>query len=275
MCGCGFTAKNQHGLSIHSSRMHKNETSGNVNIAPQPLLDVGDPAFDDVELFGVLLSKCRSSIPVVRIIQKSVRFGVSQELSKSIDCALNKNDITSWFRLLAFTYIVLRCDTKKSSNGPNIIRSNLSDFAKITNVNKFLSQLLQNTTSRRIRKHSSEEHSSSAQHDFSETTNLMISKAINSFNLSSSGGVDGLRPRHVKDLLSFSSGDAAARLTTSIIRLVDVIKRGNIPLSLLRVFYSGSLSALNKDENDVRPIAVGLYWRRLARTVVCYENREI
>lgn len=107
-----------------------------------------------------------------------------------------------------------------------------------------------------------------------ETTILEVIKAISSFQSSTAGGIDGLRLRHVKDLTSFSCGDAASKLKLSISKLVDLIKFGNVPPKLLKIFYGASLTALQKLHQDVRPLACGLYWRRIAGKITCYNVRE-
>lgn len=101
-----------------------------------------------------------------------------------------------------------------------------------------------------------------------------ISKCISSFPISSSGGIDGLRPRHIKDLTSFTCGDTAEKLKNSIAKLADLAKNGKIHKNIVKIFYSGRLIAFIKDNGDIRPIAVGTYWRRLAGKIACSDIKE-
>lgn len=96
---------------------------------------------EDIENFFILLFKCRESIPIIRIIQKSVRHLVSQDVSDVINQVVLKNDIPSWPRLLALPYIVFRFNGNKQ-NGQNIIRTNLAEFHAAPDISKFLSELL-------------------------------------------------------------------------------------------------------------------------------------
>lgn len=91
------------------------------------------------------------------------------------------------------------------------------------------------------------------------TTISEVTKAISSFQSSSAGGLDGLRPRHIKDLTSFSCGDAASKLKLSISKLVDLIKFGDVPSLLLKIFYGASLTALEKLNKDIRQLLVDFF----------------
>lgn len=107
-----------------------------------------------------------------------------------------------------------------------------------------------------------------------ETSTEQIVNAIRHFPISSSAGIDGLRPRHLKDLISFSCGDAAAKLTSATAKLVNVIRDGKICPKLLPVFYGAALIALAKKNGDIRPIAIGLNWpaRLLAQRLAPIQN---
>jgi len=73
-------------------------------------------------------------------------------------------------------------------------------------------------------------------------------RAIRSFPLSSSGGIGGLRPRHLKDLTSFTCGESGNRLLRAIASLVDVIKNGKVQKDISKIFFGASLTALKKGE---------------------------
>jgi len=108
----------------------------------------------------------------------------------------------------------------------------------------------------------------------SATTVQDVIRAIRSFPLSSSGGIGGLRPRHLKDLTSFTCGESANRLLRAIASLLDLIKCGNVQKDVSKIFFGASLTALMKGVDDVRPIAVGIVWRRMAGKIACYNVRD-
>ena len=101
-----------------------------------------------------------------------------------------------------------------------------------------------------------------------------VNEGIKHFPLSSSGGIDGLRPRHLKDLISFTCGESASHLLKAIASLTDLIKAGKISQEIHSIFYGASLIAFDKKKIDVRPIAVGLVWRRLAGKIVCFHVHD-
>src|ERR1700704_1818479 len=51
---------------------------------------------------------------------------------------------------------------------------------------------------------------------------------------------------------------------------MDVVKTGKVQADVCKIFFGASLTALLKGENDVRPIAVGFVWRRLAGKISCF-----
>lgn len=157
-CKCVFFAENDHGLKIHQN-VHKKEKEKKIkspNEKDNPVLNKENNLDDFVNIFGFLLSKCREAVPITRIIQKSVRHVVSQDLSNVIEKVILKNDVASWLRLLAFPYIVFRFDGKKE-NGKNIVRTNLAEFHTITDVSQFLSELIVKNGHKQRNNFSSEE----------------------------------------------------------------------------------------------------------------------
>ena len=63
-----------------------------------------------------------------------------------------------------------------------------------------------------------------------------VTRAIRSFPLSLSGGIVGLRPRHLKDLISFTCGESAYRLLKATASLVDVVKFGKVQHDVAKIF---------------------------------------
>ena len=94
-----------------------------------------------------------------------------------------------------------------------------------------------------------------------------VRKAINSFRPGSAGGPDGLRPGHLKTLLSHSSAEAGVNLLTTLTDFVNAILRGEVPDFAVSTFFGATLCALTKKDGGIRPIAVGNTLRRLAAKV--------
>ena len=90
-----------------------------------------------------------------------------------------------------------------------------------------------------------------------------IVDSIKSFPAGSAGGIDGLRPQHLKDLTNAQSGEAGQRLISRLTDFANVCLSGNVPPSIRSIFCGASLCALNKKDGDIRPIAVGSTLRRL------------
>ena len=88
-----------------------------------------------------------------------------------------------------------------------------------------------------------------------------VRRAIKSFPKGSGCGPSGLRPQHLRDALVPGFEDEVLRQLTAVI---NILLRGEAPDGA-RSFLSGaSLTALPKDDGDLRPIAVGEVLRRLA-----------
>ena len=104
--------------------------------------------------------------------------------------------------------------------------------------------------------------------NFLTTSEDAVKKAVMSFPSGSSGGPDGLRPLHLKDLMSISAGDGGIRLTSSLTALINVILRGETCPAALPVLFGASLCALEKKTGGIRPIAVGNTIRRIAGKVI-------
>lgn len=98
--------------------------------------------------------------------------------------------------------------------------------------------------------------------------------AIMSFPNGSSGGLDGLTPQHLKDLLSLGCGDARDELLKTLTDLVNVMLAGQVPSDVIDILYGANLCALLKKDGGIRPIAVGTTFRRLAAKITCRANLE-
>ena len=99
------------------------------------------------------------------------------------------------------------------------------------------------------------------------TSSQDIREAIRSFSGSSGGGVDGLRPIHIQNLISKQVAKAGNRLSLSLTSLVNTFLNGQISDFARILFFSANLTALRKKDGGIRPIAVGNIIRRLASKV--------
>lgn len=102
-----------------------------------------------------------------------------------------------------------------------------------------------------------------------------IIEAIKSFPAGSAGGLDGLRPQHLKDMTSQYTGIAGERLVASLTEFTNLCLAGRVPLNVRPVFYGATLCALAKKGGGVRPIAVGSTLRRMVAKAACRSLRDI
>ena len=101
-----------------------------------------------------------------------------------------------------------------------------------------------------------------------DVTAAEIISAITSFPNGSAGGVDGLKPQHLKDLITDSAGMVKDRLCEELAKLVTLMLNGKVLEEICPILYGASLTALKKKDGGLRPIAVGCTLRRLAGKVV-------
>ena len=94
-----------------------------------------------------------------------------------------------------------------------------------------------------------------------------VMKTINSFPPSSSAGRDGMRPAHLRSLLSKHTAEAGACLLTALTALTNLALSGRLPECAVPAFFGASLIALRKKDGGLRPIAVGSVYRRIAGKV--------
>ena len=88
-----------------------------------------------------------------------------------------------------------------------------------------------------------------------------IRQAIQTFPCGSAGGFDGLRPQHLKDLMSCSTVNVT--LCNAITAFADLAFSGGILQFVQPLFFGAKLIALNKRDGGIRPIAIGNTLRRL------------
>ena len=94
-----------------------------------------------------------------------------------------------------------------------------------------------------------------------------IREAIRSFSGCSGGGVDGLRPIHLQDLISNQTAETGNRLILRLTYLVNTFLNGQIS-DFARIHFFQPISLpLGKKDGGIHPIAVGNILRRLASKV--------
>ena len=98
-------------------------------------------------------------------------------------------------------------------------------------------------------------------------TSNQVLEAIKTFPSGSSGGPDGLRPQHLKDLTNKQIGGG---LLDALTDFVNLVLAGKTPEWARAFFFGASLFAFNKNDGGIRPIAVGLTLRRLAAKIACH-----
>ena len=98
-------------------------------------------------------------------------------------------------------------------------------------------------------------------------TEADVMKAINSFPPSSSAGLDGIRPAHLRSLLTKHTAEAGTRLLTALTALTNLALSGRLPKCSTSAFYGASLIALRKKDGGLRPIAVGSAYHRITPKV--------
>lgn len=95
-----------------------------------------------------------------------------------------------------------------------------------------------------------------------------ILAAIRSFPNGSAGGLDGLRPQHLKEMTSSQCGHAGEHLIDTLTTFANKVLDGQVPDAIKPFFCGASLFALSKKDGGIRPIAVGCTLRRLVAKIV-------
>ena len=99
----------------------------------------------------------------------------------------------------------------------------------------------------------------------------LVESCIRSFHRLSGGGTSGLRPIHLKNCLSTEHRDEVLEQCTS---LINILAKGEAPVSIARFMAGATLTALPKKNDDFSPVAVGEVWRRLTAKCLCNSYKE-
>lgn len=149
--------------------------------------------------------------------------------------------------------------SKPNPNLVTIIESKLADFdikgaVNIISSNDTVAPKNEETYQQLLNKHPSPTQELSFPSAPVNSTNAIqvdsvkVQNGIQSFLAGSSGGIDGLRPQHMKDLISYSSGEAGQKCLTSITELCNLLLRGELNQETCPFFYGANLSALMKKD---------------------------
>lgn len=98
--------------------------------------------------------------------------------------------------------------------------------------------------------------------------------AIFGFANGSAGGIDGLRPQHLKDMLMKENGEHASKLLRVLCVFSENLLNGKAPAFITPMLYGATLCALRKKDTSIRPIAVGCTLRRLVSKIACARIHE-
>lgn len=302
---CQKICKGKIGLRIHYSRMHKEFLSD---------LDMETSLIpEDIQSFVSMLSRAKRNIRVLKRVPKGARIAAAQKLSQLMDSCIS-NTTSAWMNLLLFSYTCLQVPEKSTNltqavkdnikqfevprNVKNKVKSRVKDTPLSTRVESKLSdgdvrgavKILSSADS--LANESEEVFAElKSKHpcpgrklvfpdppvpsaDNLSVEESQVLEAVYSFPNGTSGGVDGLRPQHLKDLLSKSNGDANLKLLSSLTNLCNMMLSGNVNSEITQIIYGATVCALNKNSGGIRPIAIGCTLRRLVSKLACRSVRE-
>ncbi|KPJ12288.1 Retrotransposable element SLACS 132 kDa protein [Papilio machaon] len=299
--------KGQRGLHIHKSRCHKgrqphvgsNENFHNVTDNEAP---TGGPLWQK-------LNNLKRNLPLVKRIPRGARRCVATSLSSCVRDVIDKNDKHSWENFLTFAYKTLHVSQDKhGSSLAQKIKNNCSPNFRPTLDNIQEKQISYNITKRIESKFDEGDIKGAADLLFTsdvvapnspETYAALLSKhpqplattrlpdapepseptlratpediraAIMSFRRGSAGGLDGMSPQHLKDLICGVVGDVGTALLEDLTSLVNLMFSGKVCKDIIDVLYGANLCALRKMDGGIRPIAVGNTIRRVASKICC------
>ena len=103
-----------------------------------------------------------------------------------------------------------------------------------------------------------------------------IIRSLRSFSGGCCGGIDGLRPAHLLDLVAVYTAEVGLHLRRSITNLTKKILRGDVSVYAVKLIFSSNLTALRMKDGVIRPVAVVKVSRRLAAKAGCFAvSREM
>lgn len=103
--------------------------------------------------------------------------------------------------------------------------------------------------------------------DIQPVSSTEVRKSIFAFATGSSGGMDGIKPQHLKDLIGKETGDHGEKVLECLSGFSDFCLNGEVPTHVTHLLYGATLCGLNKKDNTIRPIAIGNTVRRLVSRI--------
>jgi len=97
----------------------------------------------------------------------------------------------------------------------------------------------------------------------------VVACAIHSFRAGYAGGIDRLCPKHLKELIAKSTGEAGVHFLKSLTFLTNYMLSGKFHPAFHPFFFGASLVALRKPGGSLHPIVVGSVFRRLVAKTTC------
>lgn len=117
LCTCPRYFKGDRGLRIHTSRIHKadSSTSDGVQVHQVPNNGSCSQSSSHAGPFWHYLAKCKNNIPVVKRIPRGARLSVADSLRRVIDRVVAEGTVNSWEDLFTFSFKILHV-TKNDKN---------------------------------------------------------------------------------------------------------------------------------------------------------------
>ena len=106
-------------------------------------------------------------------------------------------------------------------------------------------------------------------------SSVEVLKAAKKFPRGSAAGGSGLSPTNLMELLHSPSADNTNGLREVLAKGLSILADGRGPPSLSQWISGAPLTALRKEDNGVRPIAVGETLRRLTSSMLLTRNAEL
>eukprot|EP00884_Botryococcus_braunii_P001105 jgi/Botrbrau1/10996/Bobra.0234s0019.1 len=91
--------------------------------------------------------------------------------------------------------------------------------------------------------------------------------AFRSFKFGTAYGRDGLRVRHLLDILGPPAHGLGSLVLEGLTSLLDAVFRGAMPVGIRPFWVGGPVTPLLKPQGGIRPMAVGSIFRRLASKI--------
>ena len=239
------------------------------------------------------LASLHSEVRVTQHVPKGKRHRVALDLSSLITTALESRSVAAWWRLLSYAYTGPLSRSSTTDNHQRTRRTPATDDNAALG-RRVRSKCADGDIKGSLRLLSSEDTvappseevlvalqskhpPAPTDEDLGDyelaTTELSatesdVEAALLSFSPSSSAGLDGIRPMHLRQLTNRRVAEAGRRLLTALTALVNSAISGSIPDRVRETFFSARLVALKKKDGGLRPIAIGSTYRRLASKIV-------